>query len=102
MTHETGELARCHILISKFDLEIVHRATVKHQSLDLLFCFPTTIMAESLLEQYVPVLIMTEAQPEGKKTETGTKIWHSLPCNDGMETIETGLPGSKGVKWNRQ
>lgn len=40
----------------------------------------------------VPVLMIAEAQSEREKTETGTKVWHSLPCHDGMDTISHYRP----------
>lgn len=44
------------------------------------------------LEDDVPVLMITEAQLEGRRTETDTKILHSIPCDDGMNTEKSALP----------
>lgn len=43
------------------------------------------------------LLIISEAPPGDEKAETDTKVWHSLPCNDSMETENLGLPKSLQV-----
>lgn len=48
-------------------------------------------MVESPLEDYLPVLKITETQPECQKTETDANIWHSLPDHDKMDTVKPTL-----------
>lgn len=49
-------------------------------------------MEKSLLEDDLPVLIITEARPEGGETNTATNIWHSLPDDEGLDTVNPTLP----------
>lgn len=91
MTDETGNLNRCWVWLSELEFKVVHLVGVKHQEVEVLSRLCTMAMEESPLEDYVPVLMIPEAQPQGGNTVTHKNICHSPPCNDGMDTIKPAL-----------
>lgn len=78
--------------LSEFDLEVVYWARVKYHTSDTISHISTTVMFKSFPEYNVPVLMMAEAQAEDVNTERNTRIWHSLPYNDGMNPVNSALP----------
>lgn len=82
MTDATGKLARGGLRLLEFDFEFIHQAGIKHQMADTSWCWPATGMDESSLDEDVPVLTITEGQPEGEETTAGAEIWHSFYSND--------------------
>lgn len=70
MTDATGKLARWQLLLSKFDNDIFHRASMKHQGADALSCLHTTGTYNSPLEDDVSVLTVTDVRYGNNETET--------------------------------
>lgn len=92
MKHATGKLARWCLRLSEFGFEVIHRISVKNGAADQLSHFPPPGMNDSPFGDNVLVPVITEEQPVGGKTERNTKTWHSLPCNNGIETIKPAFP----------
>lgn len=78
MTEATGKLVRWHLRLSEFDFEVVHWGGVKHEAAEALSRLEKTGMEKSPLEDDIPVLTITEVQPEEENILTGTKFWCSL------------------------
>lgn len=84
----TGKLVGYYLRLSEFDVEVFLMAVFKHQEANALSQWPTTGMDEAPLQDTLPVLMITEVQPEGEKTEKDTNIWQSLPGNYGVDTVQ--------------
>lgn len=74
MMDGTGILAGCRLLLSEFDPKVVHGADVKDQTAAPLSSLRSTTIDYSPLEDDVPILMMTKAQPHGGKPETNKKV----------------------------
>lgn len=85
---KTGEMAPTAL---GGNLEDFHPSFAKYQASDALSPLLKTGMDESRLEDNVPVHMITKAHPEGGNTETDTTFWHSLPFNEGLDTLEHAL-----------
>lgn len=83
-------LARRRLGLLESDFKVVHWAGIKHQVAGALSRLPTTAMDKSLLQDDVPVLMITKAQSEGESIETDAKIWHILTVT--MEWTQENLP----------
>lgn len=79
MTDTTGKLAGWRLGLSDYDFKVVDRTDVTHQAADALSRLHMTRMDKSQLEDYLPVLKITDTHAEGEKFETDAIIWHSLP-----------------------
>lgn len=91
MTEEAGKLTRWRLQLSAFDFQVVHLAGVKLQATELLSHLPTTRIDVSPLVDNIPGLMIIEAQPEGGKSKTDKKNWHSFPSNDAIDTEKPAL-----------
>lgn len=65
---------------------------MKHRAANALSRLQTTGMDEFPLEDDVPVLEITNGQPEEENTEKHAKFLHSLPGNEGLESVKPALP----------
>lgn len=65
---------------------------MKHQAADAPCRLPTTGMDKSPLEDDVLVLAITQAPPEGEKTEKNAKHWNSLSRFDAVGIVKPTLP----------
>lgn len=64
---------------------------MKHQAADALSQLSMTGMNKSPLADVVLVLKLTKLQLEEENTGTDVNIWHSLPGNDGLDTVKPAL-----------
>lgn len=101
--HHTRSVSYCHVgpfikrarwqlRLSEFNFETFHLAGVKHQATDELSGLLTTAADDSSIESDVPVVLITDAQLEGKNTETDANIWHILLYIDGVDPVKPGQP----------
>lgn len=84
VTETTGNLAKWRLRQSEIIFEPVHGCSITHQTTDELSCLSMTEMKESPLEDYIPVLMIMKALPEGGQTDMAAKVWHRLYSSDGM------------------
>lgn len=53
---------------------------------------PAIGISKALLEDDIPVLIITERKPEGVNTGLDTDTWCGLSRNDGRDSIKSAIP----------
>lgn len=56
LTVSVGRLARWCLRLSSYEFDVVHRAVIKHQAADALFCLQTTRKDRTSLEEHFSVL----------------------------------------------
>lgn len=92
MADATGKVVRWRRRLSEFDFQVFQRTGIRHHAADIISRLSSIRMDESLLEEDVPVLTITDTKPEREKPKHTQNIWHSLPCKDGKQTVKHALP----------
>lgn len=92
MADGTENMGRWRLRLSKFDIELVHRAVVKHQADNAESRLAWTGMDKSPLKGDRTVLMITKAQSKAEKTKTNAEVWPSLHSNDGLDPVKPALP----------
>lgn len=71
MTDATGGLARWQLRLSEFYFDNIHRAGIKHQAADVLSLLHTTGTDESLLEDDVQAITVSDPHDGTNETQNG-------------------------------
>lgn len=59
ITHSTGKLAHCHLILFKFEFNVLYHADIKHQAADTYLRLRTTGEDETLIASDFTVLCIT-------------------------------------------
>lgn len=73
MTEGTGKVVRRSRRLSESDFEVIQPTDVKHHATDSLPSLLTTVMAESPLQDVVPVIMTTETHEDEENADTDAR-----------------------------
>lgn len=91
MTEGKRNLERWRLKLSEFDLKVVYQAGTEYQACTVQIRFLTTRW-KNLRSRTMYQYWWQSRSNQKRKPRNGHKLWRSLPCSDGLDTVKQDLP----------